>query len=80
MQPTLEDGRIVIGLGWAQNYRVGDIVIFRHKNLEKIKRIYKVTNAGVEVRGDNQKASTDSRAFGIIPKSSVDAKIVCKLL
>lgn len=79
MQPSLRNGQIVIGFGWSRKYKVGDIVVFQHENLEKIKRIHKITKQGVEVRGDNKEASTDSRTFGTIPMTSVSAKVICKL-
>jgi nickel-type superoxide dismutase maturation protease len=74
MAPTLTQGAIV--LAWRpRRLAVGDIVVLRHKGLEKIKRITAIQDEQIFVTGDNLHASTDSRHFGWLPRSTVIAKL-----
>jgi len=41
-----------------------------------VKRVVAVLPAGLEVRGDNQAASRDSRAFGLVESSRLIGKVV----
>lgn len=75
MSPSLRPHQIVIGYN-TQNVTVGDVVIVRHNNLEKIKRIHQQADDQVYVVGDNDTSSTDSRHFGWLPRSAVSAKVV----
>ncbi|MBR9680400.1 MAG: nickel-type superoxide dismutase maturation protease [Candidatus Altiarchaeota archaeon] len=45
-----------------------------HKLL--MKRVYKVTKKGIELRGDNKLGSTDSRHFGLVQKSDVLGRVI----
>jgi|SRR5579885_2755252 len=75
MWPTLVPGRLVVGRRWFSHVRPGDVIIFRHQGLEKIKRVQRVEAGQVFVVGDNPDTSTDSRHFGWIPARAVVAKI-----
>tara|TARA_Y100001968_G_C18972434_1_gene532891 strand:+ start:201 stop:470 length:270 start_codon:yes stop_codon:yes gene_type:complete len=72
MAPTINKGDYVVYKPYEQSDRnllTGSIVISEHplmKNHLIIKRIYKQEEEGVELVGDNQQESTDSRDFGLI--------------
>lgn len=78
MTPTLEPGDrlVVVRLG---RLRPGDLVAL-HDPAEParllVKRIAALGPAGVEVRGDNEAASRDSRAFGAVQPSGVVGRAV----
>ena len=77
MYPTLLKGDIVIYRPISKNdfnTLEGKIVIINHplkKDVIMVKRVEKIQFAGVEVRGDNIEASTDSRQFGLIHRSQI---------
>lgn len=83
MLPTLKPGKIVVARPRHNGYQSGDIVIFDHDGLEKIKRVAEA-RAGkpgdlkrqLFVLGDNKAESTDSRAFGWINESIVKGRLV----
>jgi nickel-type superoxide dismutase maturation protease len=78
MLPNLKPGQIVVG--WKSNqFKVGDIVIIRHDNLEKIKRVGKIEGRKIYVFGDNVAASTDSRQFGYIDQTQIIGRIIWPL-
>lgn len=76
MLPGLRPGQLVVGWRLARLIRPGMVVIVRHNGLEKIKRVAGVVPAGLNLRGDNPLASTDSRDFGPVPHGAVIAKVV----
>lgn len=76
MLPTFRPGRIVIGIGRFKVLRASDVVIVWHGGLEKIKRVAQINGDQLYLLGDNQKQSTDSRAFGWLHISAVQAKII----
>ena len=76
MLPTLYQGQIIGALTWFVTYHEGDVVVFRHKGLDKIKRIRAITAHGLSLYGDNHLQSTDSRSFGMVEKSSITGKVV----
>ncbi len=41
-----------------------------------IKRVHSVGPDGIEVRGDNEEASTDSRTFGPVAPSRVTGRVI----
>lgn len=41
-----------------------------------VKRVRAVGRAGIDVRGDNEGASTDSRTFGPVPPSSITGRVI----
>jgi nickel-type superoxide dismutase maturation protease len=54
--------------------RPGDVVLTpdpRHPRRELIKRVSALDADGVNLRGDNQAASTDARTFGSLPPDAV---------
>jgi phage repressor protein C with HTH and peptisase S24 domain len=63
MLPSFRPGQVVVALP-RRPLRVGDVVIVRHENLEKIKRVVHLDGNRLFVVGDNEEASTDSRMFG----------------
>lgn len=79
MFPTLIPGQSVLVYKWAYIFskpKIGDIVVIKHNGKEIIKRIKKVLNGGIFVRGDNIDASTDSRNFGFINKTDIIGKVI----
>ena len=83
MWPTLSDGKNVLvnRIAYLFNIpKVNDIVACRDPRDNKIliKRILKKENGKYFVLGDNKKASTDSRIFGMIEKKSIVGKVIYK--
>jgi phage repressor protein C with HTH and peptisase S24 domain len=76
MLPLLKPGRMVVGAGRYAVLRPGDVVIISHGGLEKIKRIQSISRQHLFLVGDNQERSTDSRKFGWLHVSVVQAKVV----
>jgi nickel-type superoxide dismutase maturation protease len=75
MVPVLKPDRLVV-VSEKTRFEVGDIVMIRRDGLEKIKRITRLRGDTIYVEGDNPAASTDSRHFGWIAKSSVQGTII----
>lgn len=75
MVPTLRPSQIVL-LRQVVVVRPGDIVMFSHRGVEKVKRVAKVTNDTLYMLGDNPTRSTDSRQFGVIPSQAVCGRVV----
>ena len=75
MEPTIRVGQIVLASDLMKP-REGDVVILHHDGLEKIKRLQRIDNGSVYVVGDNEAASTDSRAFGALPETVIIATVV----
>lgn len=75
MMPTLTPGTLVLGIR-PRKIRPGDVVVVRHGDLDKIKRVKDVQFDKVFLTGDNFLHSTDSRDFGWLDTSSVTARIV----
>ena len=76
MYPELKPRSIVIATTWFRKLKVGDLIIFNHQNIDKIKRISAIKYDAIFVTGDNSDSSTDSRAFGWINLDNVIAKVV----
>ncbi len=74
MLPRLKNGDLLIASRIFKDVSVNDIVIFKHNGLEKIKRVKSLNGDNVDLRGDNEASSTDSRHFGTIDKKSIIAK------
>ena len=72
MSPTINQGDLVIYKPYNQvksDLYIGNIVVAKHPiELNKliIKRISKIEINGVQLIGDNQTSSNDSRHFGLI--------------
>lgn len=75
MMPSLCPGMVVFGVR-PRKVRPGDIVIVRHENLDKIKRVHEVRPGEVFLTGDNSLHTTDSRDFGWLEMNVVMAKVV----
>jgi nickel-type superoxide dismutase maturation protease len=78
MRPTLAAGDRLLVLRWVPP-RVGRLVTLadpRQPGRTIVKRVAGVSTAGVEVVGDDPSASTDSRAFGPVPRSSIRGRVV----
>ena len=78
MLPTLKPGRIVLATGWfkPKSLKVNEIIIVLHNNTDKMKRIKKIDGQMIYIVGDNPNQSTDSRHFGWLPLTSVQAKVL----
>jgi phage repressor protein C with HTH and peptisase S24 domain len=76
MSPTLLPSKLIVATGFYKDLLKGDIVIFRHQGIDKIKRIENVRASELYVLGDNIVGSKDSRSFGWIPTSLIKAKVI----
>ncbi len=78
MLPGLADGDRLVVVP-TRRLRPGDVVAVadpRRSDRLLVKRIYRLDGDRVELRGDNESASTDSRAFGPVPRSSIVGRAV----
>lgn len=75
MLPALKPGQIVIGTK-SKQLKPGQLVIFRHHGIEKIKRVNQLRAEELTVLGDNSNNSTDSRDFGWLARKEVIAKVI----
>jgi nickel-type superoxide dismutase maturation protease len=74
MVPTLVPGDRLLVVPPARPLRRGDLVAFRDPQRPErllVKRVESVTAEGVQVIGDNQGASRDSRDFGQVAHEAV---------
>jgi type IV secretory pathway protease TraF len=76
MQPALRPGRLLLATGLFASVKPGQVVIVRHGDIEKVKRVQRVREDQIFVVGDNEKVSVDSRSFGWLPVESVIAKVI----
>jgi mitochondrial inner membrane protease subunit 1 len=85
MSPALEPGDrlLVVGTVWTRFLwpRPGDVVAVRdprHPGRTLVKRVAAIdrARATIDVLGDAREASTDSRHFGPLPRSSVVGRAV----
>ena len=78
MLPAFEPGDRLV-LGPAGRSKPGQVVALpdpRDASRLLIKRIRTVNGSTVEVRGDNDAASTDSRDFGPVPRTGLSGRVV----
>jgi nickel-type superoxide dismutase maturation protease len=78
MRPTLEPGDRVLAVR-SRRARPGDLAVVpdpRRPSRLVVKRVVVASAAGLTVRGDNPRASSDSRAFGPVPPQSVRGRVV----
>ena len=75
MLPTLQEGQEVLTFNWGK-VKVGDVVVIKHDSKEIIKRIEKIGEDKIFVKGDNKRESTDSRHFGSIDQSQIIGKVI----
>ncbi len=74
MLPTYVEGEVLTAVRRWRRVRVGDVVVVRDPRDSSrwlIKRCVARRGARVDVRGDNEIASTDSRDFGLVPSRDV---------
>jgi phage repressor protein C with HTH and peptisase S24 domain len=75
MAPTFRPGQVVV-IRRTSHVSVGDIVMFRHDGIEKIKRVARAETGRLYLLGDNPQASTDSRNFGWVGTENLIGRIV----
>lgn len=75
MLPTYRLGQVVV-IRRVADVNVGDVVMFRHNDLEKIKRVARAEPGRLYLLGDNPQASTDSRNFGWVGTENLIGKVV----
>ena len=76
MLPTLPPGRLVIATGWHGPLQKEDVVIIRHRGVEKVKRVNQINDNRLFVLGDNPFRSTDSHVFGWLDAGAVIGKVI----
>jgi nickel-type superoxide dismutase maturation protease len=79
MSPTFEPGDRLLLVRRFRPLRAGDLVALpdpRDASRRLVKRVVAVRGGVVEVRGDNEAASTDSRDFGAVRTTSVRHLVV----
>jgi len=74
MLPTLKPRQIIVAVS-QHGVRPGDVVLFRHQGMEKIKRVTEIVDGRLFVAGDNSQESTDSRSFGWLEPDTFIAKV-----
>ena len=83
MVPTLRPGDILLVRWRPGRIRpdVGDVVVVTLPDGRPlgVKRVVSGTTDGVQVRGDNPAASTDSRTLGVLPMAAVQGRVICRL-
>lgn len=77
MLPTYRPGDTLLGWRWFAPKR-GDVVVVQ-TDRPIIKRVTHVNVEGVFIEGDNPRRSTDSRTFGRVRRSQIEAKIILNL-
>ena len=76
MRPAFAPGdRLLVGP--PGRVRPGHVVALRDPRDGRlvIKRVHALTGEGADVRGDNEAASTDSRAYGPVPAGSIVGRV-----
>lgn len=74
MMPTFLPGEVLTALRRWRRVRPGDVVVVRDpRDAERwlLKRCTGRSGTMLDLRGDNAGASTDSRAFGLVPSRDV---------
>ncbi len=81
MYPTLKDGDIIIYKPLKKKFHKlhkNSIVVALDPNTSKeliIKRVYKINNCAIELRGDNKSISIDSRHYGTMRKENIEGSV-----
>lgn len=84
MMPGLAPGDFVLIDPRAYDDRSpdeGEVVLIRHpyQPIEMVKRVSDVLDDGIVVIGDNESASTDSRAFGRIRRDQLLGRVTSRI-
>jgi len=85
MRPTLKPGDYVVVNRWAYHFRrpsAGDVVVVRDPEAPGRFLVKRISDAGptrMEVVGDNEARSRDSRKFGPISLEEVVGKVWIRL-
>ena len=74
MEPTLKEGQVVIA-HQLRNFKPGQVVIAFIDGREVIKRITKIENNSIFLEGDNAAHSSDSRAYGPVVDTKIEAVV-----
>lgn len=78
MRPAFEPGDRLLVVGFGR-LRAGQVVALRDPRMRDrilVKRVHRIDEFSVDVRGDNEGASTDSRAFGPVTPQLVLGRVV----
>jgi nickel-type superoxide dismutase maturation protease len=81
MAPTLGPGDFVLARPNGP-FAIGDVVVARHPkrpDLVVIKRVFARSESGLDLRGDSQPNSTDSRHWGPVAMSNVLGRVTCRV-
>ena len=76
MVPTLCPGQYVIATNLFTKLAIDDVVVIKHDQVDKIKRVKDIQNGKLFVVGDNSLHSIDSRSFGWLPKKYVVGRVI----
>ncbi len=81
MEPTLSNGDYVLVSSWFSGIGIGDVVVLKYpgRKFYIVKRVRRVRENMLDLRGDNPSKSQDSRHFGMIHRNSVVGKVLLKL-
>jgi len=74
MMPAFKSGDHILTFNWI-SANVGDVVVFREKFKDFLKRIDKIENRQAFVSGDNKK---ESAKFGPISQKEIVGKVILK--
>jgi nickel-type superoxide dismutase maturation protease len=78
MRPTLEPGDRLVVLR-SRRVLPGQLIVLtdpRRPERLLVKRVVSTEPTAVQVRGDNERASTDSREFGAVARSAIVGRVI----
>lgn len=86
MRPTLDPGDYVVVNRWAYRFRspvAGDLIVMRDPEVPGrflVKRVRQTQGPSeIDLVGDNESVSRDSRAFGPVPSDRILGKVWLRL-
>ncbi len=79
MQPAYRAGDLLLGWRLVRRPSLHRVVVVRHKELPLVKRLVAQDKDGLWVVGDNLLRSTDSRHFGALPHTALEAVIIARI-
>ncbi len=80
MVPTLRPGQLIIATNLSTKLSINDVIVIKHNQVDKIKRIKDIQNSKLFVVGDNDHHSIDSRNFGWLPRQNVIGRVIWPLV